>query len=137
MSDQKIMAALQTRLMTFASTKSLSIAFEGIPFTLDQTKTHLADYLLPANTENPSLGADHVRYVGIYQVTVDAPSDTNPVTLRNLVNDLVAHFQRGHTMTQDGLKVWVIRTPSPGPLITTQGRMTRSVSIPYQSDVIT
>lgn len=135
MSDQKIMAALQTRLVAFAATKGLSIAFEGVPFTVDQAKTHLADYLLPARTDNPSMGRSHARYLGIYQVSVDAPSSGNPVVLRNLANDLAAHFPRGHTMTQAGQRVWVTRTPSIGPLINDSGRMTRAVSISYQSDV--
>lgn len=137
MSDQKIMAAFQVRLTSFAATKSVAIAYEGTSFAIDQTKTHLADYLLPANTDNPSMGRTHRRYLGIYQVTVDAPSGTNPVTLRNLANDLAGYFPRGQAMTQAGQRVWVTRTPSIGPLIAAAGRMTRAVSIPYQSDVFT
>ena len=135
MSDQNIMAAFQIRLTAFASGKSVPVAYEGVPFTIDQTETHLADYLLPANTDNPSIGARQIRYTGIYQVTIDAPSDINPVTLRTLANDLVAYFPRGQTMTQGGQTVLVTNTPSIGPLITGQGRMTRAVSINYQSDV--
>lgn len=139
MSDQSIMAALQARLAVFASTKGLNVAYEGVPFTPDATKTHLADFLLPVSTENPSLGRDHRRYVGIYQVDVDAPTGSNVVTLRNLANDLAAHFPRGQTLTHvsSGTKVLITRTPSISPLITDGGRMKRAVSVRYQSDVIT
>ena len=139
MSDQHIMSALQTRLASFASTKGLSVAFEGVPFTPDATKTHLADFLLPAATDNPSMGRDHRRYVGIYQVDVDAPASSNVADLRKLANDLVAHFPRGVALTHaaSSTKVLIIRTPSISPLIPDGGRMKRAVSIRYQTDLIT
>lgn len=139
MSDQHIMSALQTRLASFASTKGLSVAFEGVPFTPDATKTHLADFLLPVATDNPSMGRDHRRYEGIYQVDVNAPSNSNVVALRNLANDLAAHYPRGLTLTHatSGTKVLITRTPSISPLIPDGGRMKRAVSIRYQTDLIT
>lgn len=138
MSDQSIMAALQARLTAFATTKGLSLAYEGVGFTPDAAKTHLADFLLPAATDNPSMGRSHKRYTGIYQVNVDAPTGSNVVALRNLANDLAAHFPRGLTLTHSsGLKVLIIRDPSIGPLLPDGGRMRRPVSIRYQCDVIT
>lgn len=139
MSDQHIMSALQSRLALFASTKGLSLAFEGVPFTPDATKTHLADFLLPAATDNPSMGRGHRRYEGTYQVDVNAPSNSNVVALRGLANDLAAHFPRGLALTHaaSGTKVLIIRTPSISPLIPDGGRMKRAVSIRYQTDLIT
>lgn len=138
MSDQSIMAVLQTRLAAFASTKGLSVAFEGVSFSPDATKTHLADYLLPAQTDNPSMGRGHKRYEGIYQVDVDAPTGSNVVALRNLANELAAHFPRGLTLTHSsGLLVLITRDPSISSLLPDGGRMKRAVSIRYQSDVIT
>lgn len=138
MSDQNIMAALQARLATFATTKSLSIAFEGVAFTPGATKTHLADFLLPAATDNPSMGRDHRRYIGIYQIDVDAPSGSNVVALRKLANDLATHFKRGTALTHSsGIKVLIIRDPSISALLPDGGRMKRAVSVRYQADVIT
>lgn len=138
MSDQHIMSALQTRLASFASTKGLSVAFEGVPFTPDATKTHLADFLLPAATDNPSMGRSHKRYTGIYQVDVDAPAGSNVVALRNLANEVAAHFHRGLTLSHSsGLRVLIIRDPSISALLPDGGRMKRAVSIRYQIDVIT
>lgn len=135
MSDQNIMAALQIHLKAFADARSLRIAYEGRPFTPENDKTHLADYLLPADTMSPSMGRAHSRYVGIYQVTVDAPAG-DPVTLRKLANDLAAHFPRGLSLTNLGQTVLITHAPSIGPLIPGSGRATRPVSIRYQSDVI-
>lgn len=139
MSDQHILAALRTRLVSFAQTKGLNLAAEGVAFVPDATKTHLADHLLPAETENPSMGRDHRRYVGIYQVDVDAPASSNVGDLRNLANDLVAHFPRGLALTHaaSSTKVLIIRTPSISPIIPDGGRMKRAVSIRYQTDLIT
>lgn len=138
MSDQHIMSALQSRLALFASTKGLSVAFEGVPFTPDATKTHLADFLLPAATDNPSMGRGHKRYSGVYQIDVDAPTGSNVVALRNLANEVVAHFYRGLTLTHSsGLRVLIVRDPSISPLLPDGGRMKRAVSVRYQSDVIT
>lgn len=138
MSDQSIMAALQARLATFASTKGLPIAYEGVAFTPDATKTHLADFLLPAATDNPSLGRGHKRYSGVYQVDVDAPTGSNVVALRNLANEVATHFYRGLTLTHSsGIQVLIIRDPSISPLIPDGGRMKRAVSVRYQADVIT
>lgn len=139
MSDQHILAALRTRLVSFAQTKGLNLAAEGVAFVPDATKTHLADHLLPAETENPSMGRDHRRYVGIYQVDVDAPASSNVGDLRTLANELVAHFPRGSALTHasSGTKVLIIRTPSISPLIVDGGRMKRAVSIRYQADIFT
>lgn len=139
MSDQHILAALRARLVSFAQTKGLNLAAEGVAFTPDATKTHLADHLLPAETENPSMGRDHRRYVGIYQVDVDAPASSNVADLRKLANDLVAHFPRGVALTHasSGTKVLIIRTPSISPVLPDGGRMKRAVSIRYQADIIT
>lgn len=137
MSDQTIMAALQSRLAVFASSKGLKVAFEGVSFAPDATKTHLADFLLPAQTDNPSMGRSHRRYTGIYQVDVDAPTGSNVVALRNLANEVAAHFPRGLTLTHSsGLKVLIIRDPSISSLLPDGGRMKRAVSVRYQADVI-
>lgn len=144
MSDQHIMTALQVRLAAFASAKSLSVAYEGVPVPPNAgipsaTKPHLADFLLPATTVNPSMGRDHRRYEGIYQVDVDSPVaiDAAAFNLRELANELVAHFPRGLALTHEGVKVLITRTPSISPIIPDGGRIKRSVSIRYQADVIT
>lgn len=138
MSDQHIMSALQTRLATFASSKGLSVAYEGVKFTPNASKTHLADFLLPAPTDNPSMGRGHKRYTGIYQIDVDAPTGSNIVALRNLANEVAAHFYRGLTLTHSsGLRVLIIRDPSISRLLPDGGRMKRAVSVRYQADVIT
>lgn len=137
MSDHNIMAALQTRLSAFAAAKGLSIAYEGTGFTPQAGKTHLADHLLPATTANPSMGRQHTRYIGIYQVDVDAPAPGNPVELRKLANELAAYFPRGLALARGGQRVLILNTPSIGPLIPDGGRMKRPVSVRYQSDVIT
>lgn len=138
MSDQHIMAALQARLTAFASTKGLSVAYEGVAFAPDATKTHLADFLLPAPTDNPSMGRGHRRYTGIYQIDTDAPTGSNVVALRNLANEVAAHFPRGLTLTHSsGLRVLIIRDSSISALLPDGGRMKRAVSVRYQADVVT
>lgn len=132
------MAAMQAHLKTFATAKGLSIAYEGVTFKPDATKMHFADFLLPAQTDNPSMGRTHRRYEGIYQIDVDAPTGSNVVTLRTRANELAAHFHRGLTLTHSsGVKVLVTRDPSISPLIPDGGRMKRAVSVRYQADVIT
>lgn len=137
MSDEIITKALLTRLKAFADaqTPKLVIAYEGVAFTPDATKTHLAEFTLPANTDNPSMGRSHSRYIGIYQVDVDMPTTAGPMALRKLANAVAAHFPRGLTITHTGLNVLITNTPSIGPLMPESGRAKRSVSIRYQSDV--
>ena len=125
-------------MASFATTKSLSIAYEGVSFTPDATKTHLADFLLPAATDNPSMGHSHKRYTGVYQIDVDAPTGSNVVALRKTANDLAEHFKRGTSLTHSsGIKVLIIRDPSISALLPDGGRMKRAVSVRYQADVIT
>lgn len=139
MSDEIITKALQTRLKSFADaqTPKLSIAYEGVSFTPDATKPHLAEFTLPANTDNPSMGRSHSRYSGIYQVDVDVPATSGPVALRKLANAVAAHFSRGQSLTHTSTIVFVTNTPSIGPLMPDGGRIKRSVSIRYQSDIFT
>lgn len=136
MSDQNVVAALQGRLMSYAQNKGLAVAFEGTPFTPDATKAHLADFLLPALTENPSLGRHHARLIGIYQVDVSAPLQSNAVALRVMANELAEHFYRGLSLTHgSGQVVLITHTPAISRIITDKSRMKRAVSIRYQSDV--
>ena len=136
MSDQYIMECLQARLQEFAINRGLNAAFEGNSFTPDAKKTYLADFLLPAETGNPSIGRHHARYQGVYQIDVDAPSGKTGA-LRTLSNDVAAHFPRGLSLTHSsGLVVTITRTPSISRLMPDGGRMKRSVSVRYSCDAI-
>lgn len=137
MSDQTIIRALQERLETFATSKGLLIAYEGARFTPAANKIHLAEFLLPLPTDNPSMGVQHRRYAGIYQVDVDGPAAVGIITLRNYANELVNHFKRGTTLENEGMRILVTHDPSISRLLPDGGRMKRAVSIRYQADVIT
>ena len=137
MSDQTIITALQIRLESFATSKGLLIAYEGARFAPAADKMHLAEFLLPVPTDNPSMGRGHRRYTGTYQVDVDAPTGSNIVTLRTRANELAAHFKRGTTLTESGVTVLITHDPAISRLLPDAGRMKRAVSIRYQADIFT
>ena len=134
MSLSKIRAALEVGLN--GMTPAMPTAFENTKFTPpDKSVAYQMVTMLPASPENPAVGAQHRREVGLMQVSLRYPFDagTQPATWRAEL--IQARFRRGSTWVKDGVTVIVDLTPTIAPGRISEDRFVVDVSIPYYADI--
>lgn len=133
MSETVIRAAFETRLNAMAP--ALATAFENVPFQPVQGQAYQEAYLLPADPENPSLGASLARLLGFFQVTLLYPQNAGAAPAYSRAEAIRDTFPRGFSMTRDGLTVHIDGTPSIRKGEPRDSRYTVVVRIPYHVNV--
>lgn len=110
MSDVAVRAALEARLN--AMSPALATAWENVNYTPVSGTPYQRVALLPAEPENPSIGASLYRAQGLFQVTLLYPINAGPAaawTRAGLVRD---QFARGLTLTSGAVTVHIDATPA-------------------------
>lgn len=134
MSIVKISAAFEKKL------KALDLTFptanENASFTPVTGTAYQRTRLLPSQPENPTIGGNHYREVGFYEIVLFYPVNTNRGTAQAKAEAIKAHFSRGTAMTENGITVVVARTPNISPAITDGDRYAIPISINYYSDLM-
>lgn len=137
MAQVEIRNAIETRLAAFAATKSIPILWENVAAE-PPSYTHFRVTLFPSPTSNPSLGAYHRRYKGIYRVQCWVNSlNTGPQESEALAEELVAYFPLGLQMTESGVTVHIEKTPSQSGIAIESNHNVVTVEMIYRADVIT
>lgn len=131
---QKIRAAIESRLNTWASGQSLPIAWEDRPFT-PPAGMHLRVWMMPADTDDPALGSTLQRHEGIYQVSIYAASGAGTGALEIKAGLLATEFKRGTVMTFSGTRVTIDQTPSIGQARPDGAYTFVPVLIRYRADI--
>ncbi|WP_308920591.1 DUF4128 domain-containing protein [Janthinobacterium sp. J1-1] len=137
MSDAIIRAAIESRLAVWAKAQSpaIPIAYENMSFKPVTGQCYLRGTLMPAGTLNPSLGGEHSRYHGFYQVDVYVPANGGTGPSSALTKAIEVLFKRPTTIPGSGLNVRINRTPSIGPgLPDDAGFYMVPVTIRYSAD---
>lgn len=124
---------LETRLN--ANAGGVAVAFENVRFTPINGAPYQFATLLPADTEDPTMGDGYKRLRGVFQVMLFYPlaAGTQPALTR--AQALVAAFPRGLSMQGGAVTVKLLRSPTIG-----QGRASAAfyelpVTIPYVAEV--
>ena len=128
MSIVAIRTALETHLNALAP--SLSTAWESVPFVPVAGTPYQQVNLLPSDTLNPSMGDNHYREKGIFQVTLCYPSNVGVKTITTRADLLCAWFKRGTSLNG----VSIFKTPSKAKDMADGDRIRMSVSIHWQYD---
>ena len=90
----------------------------------------------PAPTLNPSLGTQHDRLVGFYQVSVYGIEDAGPAAAEAVADAIIALFPRG-SMSQNGTIINIDTTGSRAQgLNDVNGFFFIPVRIRYRQDVL-
>lgn len=136
MSQLKIRNALETKLASFATAKSIPVVWENksnIP-----TGSYIKATLFPSPTRDPSIGANHQRYLGIFRMTYYC-TDLNKGmgAIEAFVDGLVKHFPRGLQLNKDGFVIHIENTPSTTSVSYESNYLYVSVEVYYRCDVIT
>lgn len=135
MSQLKIRNALETNLAAFATTKSLPVVWENVAAI--PSGSYLKATMFPAETVDPSIGASHKRYVGIFRITYYHNGlNTGMKAVETIVDDIVAYFPRGLELVKDGYSIRIERTPSSSSVGIESNYVYVSVSMYYRCDVI-
>lgn len=129
MSNQKIAAALATRLNTL----SLPTQWENTPFTPTAGQVYVSEALLTGPTLSVGVAnSSSNEFGGIYQVTVYAPLGGTKGAGLDVAQDVADAFTKGLKLTYGGLTVTILRT-SQAPAFPSGDRWAIPVSVTYRA----
>lgn len=132
----KIRNALESRIAVFAASKSVPVAVENKSFT--PTGDYIEVSLFPAATKDPSFGALHKRYSGIFRVVYYSTGlNKGMAAIETLADEIVNLFPRGLAITKDDVVVNIETTPTQSGPGFMNGYIFVAVSAYYRTDVIT
>ncbi|OQS32983.1 phage tail terminator-like protein [Chromobacterium haemolyticum] len=81
-----IRGALESRLLAWADTKGVPVAWEGVAFN-PPANVYLKVFLMPAEPVNMDLDSG-IREYGVFQVSICTPSGTGPQQAEGLADEL-------------------------------------------------
>ena len=125
-----IRSAFVTKLQTYVGLPS--VAWENVPFTPTSGTTYLQPALLPGEPLQSELGATgQNRHMGIYQISIFAPTGTGILALNTLRDGLCDHFKRGTVLTYGAISL-TIQKAFPGPTMQETDWVHVPISIRYE-----
>ena len=133
MSTLKIQQALETRLATMSP--ALDTAAENMNYTPTTGTPYQQLTMVPGEPDNSSIGQGHYIEVGVFMVTLCYPKNTGSSACRTRAEAIRTLFKRGTTMTIDGIRVIVYRTPKVSKGYVDGDRFCIPVTITYEADI--
>lgn len=88
MSQARVRNLFQTAVAQYATSKSLRVAYDNVQFTPTVSEIYLVCHLLPASTDTKSIGGDHKRFLGVFQITIVTPSGTATAKADEIASEL-------------------------------------------------
>lgn len=114
MSNKIIRAALEGYLKAWAGAQAppIPLFLENRGKKPEIGTRHIRADLMPAETLDPSQGAQHRRYHGMYQVGIFLPENKGTGDSDDLAKAIEVLFKCPSTITKQGLNVRIQQTPS-------------------------
>lgn len=98
-----------TKLTEYATTKGIRVSYDNFKLTPSANETYLETHLIPASTTANTLGGDHKRFVGLYQIKVIVGSGIATAASAKIVDELQTVFPVDSLYTDvNGFTVQVI-----------------------------
>lgn len=136
MSIKSVRQALEVAVGAWSTANSnFPVAWENVGYKPIQGTGYLRASLIPAETENPSLGDTHKRYVGILQANIYVKEGDGTATALIKADSLLNYFARGQSFTVGSIVVRILNSPSISTSVNADGWYILPVSIRYQADV--
>ena len=135
MSLQNIKKAFEKKLAALQPT--IQTSYEGVTFNPTSGVPYQRTQLVPRRTDNPSVGDDHYRDNGEFQIFLAYPTNKGTgeiLTRAELVRDF---FKRGTTLIEGDTTVLITKTPQIAGTSILGDRLVVPVIITYISDVNT
>lgn len=90
-------------------------------------------YLIPSYNDNPFIGGDGFISYGIFQVTLKYPTGKGTKDILDRIKLYLDNFQSGQNLTQNGITINVLNTPSIKNAGVVGDRLVYILSINYQA----
>ena len=127
-----IKKAFEKRLATLSP--AIATAYEGISFT-PTTAPYQRVMLVPSQPLNPTMGTEHYREVGSFQVFLNYPANKGSGEAIARASQIRTLFKRGTTLIEDSTEVKILTTPQISGNSIVQDRIVVPVIISYIADV--
>lgn len=137
MSDSIIRQVLESQLKVVCDSLSpkLLIAFQNVSFTPKVGVPYAQCYVLPAKTEDPSIGDRHSRKTGVFQVSLCFPVNDGNAKIEAAKDSIENFFYRGRSFEKNGKWLNVDSTPSSTSASVQNGWYVMHISIDYRMEV--
>lgn len=137
MSQIKVRRALEAALKTWATANTITVNWQNTPSDNTLPK-YVSPTIIPAEMIDPSIGANHKRYVGTLRVLVRTQSLTKGMLeSETIAESLSNYFRRGSVFINAGLNVHIERSPSIRPSYIDGMYMIVPVDVQYRADLVT
>jgi hypothetical protein len=110
-------------------------AFENVAYKPSTGTAFQAVTLLPARTQNPSMGDGFKREVGLLQVTVHCPVNPGAQVATARAELIRSYFPRGLTLVSGSVRLLIDESPFINPAMNDGVWYKLPVSIPYIADI--
>lgn len=127
-----IKKAFEKRLATLSP--AIATAYEGVSFT-PTTAPYQRVMLVPSQPLNPTMGTEHYREVGSFQVFLNYPANKGSGEAIARASQIRTLFKRGTTLIEDSTEVKILTTPQISGNSIVQDRIVVPVIIGYIADV--
>lgn len=127
-----IKKAFEKRLATLSP--AIATAYEGISFT-PTTAPYQRVMLVPSQPLNPTMGTEHYREVGSFQIFLNYPANKGSGEAIARASQIRTLFKRGTTLIEDSTEVKILTTPQISGNSIVQDRIVVPVIISYIADV--
>lgn len=127
-----IKKAFEKRLATLSP--AIATAYEGVSFT-PTTAPYQRVMLVPSQPLNPTMGTEHYREVGSFQVFLNYPANKGSGEAIARASQIRTLFKRGTTLIEDSTEVKILTTPKISGNSIVQDRIVVPVIISYIADV--
>jgi hypothetical protein len=99
----KLQAALDASLDSFATAQSIDVAWENASYDPTVGTPYLRVTFMPISPMQATTGTDGYNQLGgLYQVSVFYPSARGSKGARQMADALISHFKRGTSLTSGG-----------------------------------
>ena len=113
----------------------LLIAFQNVSFTPKVGVPYAQCYILPAKTQDPSIGDRHSRKTGVFQVSLCFPVNDGNAKIEAAKDSIENFFYRGRSFEKNGKWVSIDSTPSSTSASVQNGWYVLHISIDYRMEV--
>lgn len=113
MSNVLARGALQAKLATI--TPELATSYDNIEYKPVNGVPYQKAHFMPATPENPTMGDDYHRIIGIFQVSLFYPINKGTADSGARAELIKTTFKRGTSMTNGSVTVIVNKTPAISP----------------------
>lgn len=118
-----------------AASSGVETAYENVPYSPKVGTPYQRATLLPAQTDNPTMGDGFKRERGVLQILLNYPLKAGPSAAATRAEVLRTAFKRGTTFTSGVVRVVIDSSPSIAPSLPGDAWYVLPVSVSYFADV--